>query len=138
MSVREFSSLSFSVPDHLFSRLTRSCTILIAKRVKDVHLVERRVRMRTLVSPARDWLHCCRRRRRCSYSRFLVRHHWFTVSAVVFVAVALTILGFVFTRLPDFSDPRKVSDESRAKGENSCMDVYRDGERAARVRSSPS
>ena len=89
-----------------------SCTSLIAKIVKDAHLVEHRVRKRTLVSPANDWLHCCRH---YSYSRFLVRHHWFTVSAVVVIAVALTILGFVFTRLPDFSDPRKVGGESQAE-----------------------
>ncbi|CAF0860919.1 unnamed protein product [Adineta ricciae] len=40
------------------------------------------------------------------YSRFLVRHHWLVLGFVVFISIILTIIGFAFTQLPDFSDPR--------------------------------
>jgi hypothetical protein len=44
-----------------------------------------------------------------SYSRLLVRHHWFVLSFVVLISIILTIVGLAFTQLPDFSDPRLVS-----------------------------
>jgi hypothetical protein len=44
-----------------------------------------------------------------SYSRLLVRHHWFVLNFVVLISIILTIVGLAFTQLPDFSDPRKVS-----------------------------
>ena len=43
-----------------------------------------------------------------SYSRLLVRHHWFVLNLVVIISILLTIIGLAFTQLPDFSDPRIV------------------------------
>jgi len=43
-----------------------------------------------------------------SYSRLLVRHHWFVLNFVVLISIILTIVGLAFTQLPDFSDPRIV------------------------------
>ncbi|CAF0998227.1 unnamed protein product [Rotaria sordida] len=49
------------------------------------------------------------------YSRLLVRHHWFVLAFVVFICITLTIIGLVFTQLPDFSDPR-IGWGARGKG----------------------
>jgi len=51
-----------------------------------------------------------------SYSRLLVRHHWFVLNFVVLFSIVLTIVGLGFTQLPDFSDPRKV---------NQCKRLFR-------------
>ncbi|UJR06815.1 hypothetical protein I4U23_011102 [Adineta vaga] len=40
------------------------------------------------------------------YSRLLVRHSWFVLNFIVFTCITLTILTFLFTKLPDLSDPR--------------------------------
>ncbi|CAF0976852.1 unnamed protein product [Rotaria sp. Silwood1] len=49
------------------------------------------------------------------YSRLLVRHHWFVLGFVIFICITLTIIGLVFTQLPDFSDPR-IGWGARGKG----------------------
>ncbi|CAF0819815.1 unnamed protein product [Rotaria sp. Silwood1] len=49
------------------------------------------------------------------YSRLLVRHHWLVLGFVVFISIILTIAGFAFTQLPDFSDPR-IGWGARGKG----------------------
>ncbi|CAF1105077.1 unnamed protein product [Adineta steineri] len=49
------------------------------------------------------------------YSRLLVRHHWLVLSLIVFCCVSLTAIAFVFTKLPDLSDPR-IGWGARGKG----------------------
>ncbi|CAF0753994.1 unnamed protein product [Adineta ricciae] len=49
------------------------------------------------------------------YSRLLVRHHWLVLSFVVFSCITLTVTAFVFTKLPDLSDPR-IGWGARGKG----------------------
>ena len=70
------------------------------------------VRKRTLTFDRTDW--CISTIVFLSYSRFLVRHHWFVLSLVVVIAIVLTIIGVLCTQLPDFSDPRKVNRTRRS------------------------
>ncbi|UJR19779.1 hypothetical protein I4U23_022913 [Adineta vaga] len=49
------------------------------------------------------------------YSRLLVRHHWFVLTSVVFLCITLITIAFVFTKLPDLSDPR-IGWGARGKG----------------------
>ncbi|UJR21298.1 hypothetical protein I4U23_024389 [Adineta vaga] len=50
-----------------------------------------------------------------TYSRILVRHHWLVLSFVIFICIILTVIGVIFTQLPDFSDPR-IGWGARGKG----------------------
>ena len=73
------------------------------------------------ISPIDRWNTNNRTFSLASYSRFLVRHHWFVLSSVVLIAIVLTVIGLVCKDLPDFSDPRKVKHWS--KGHRSSFDA---------------